>query len=670
MNPVTSGHEVLADVVAKKAKELGGAPGIYLSHSQDKKKNPLDYDTKIFLAQTAFGRDLIKKSKARTILEVAAELQNQFKKLVVVAGSDRVKEFETLLNKYNGKLYTYDSIEVVSAGQRDPDADGAKGMSASKMRALAAADDFDGFKKGLPKKLQGSEAKVAFAAVRDGMGLTEDSDLDEALSREGRRKIGIAMRKNKNKIARARKKSLGKKADKGTLEKRARKQVINKLKTKFAKGRSLSDLSDKEKQALEKKVKKISNAKINTLVRKTLPDVKAQEKERLHGTIDKKGVNESFELYLQERKAEDPDVKDMPGSQPKGYYKGLSKKDKEARAKHFAKYAKSDDDNPASYKPAPGDEDAKTKPSKHTKKFKDMFGEASETDCAPKKRYHNLMASNGQVKFDKRFKLYKPKKETPDNVKEFIKAAKDLEESIDLMESKAKAALKNKAEKSGMPYSILKKVYDRGVAAWRTGHRPGTNPHQWGLARVNSFATKSKGTWGKADKDLADKVRSESVELDEARNYKHKADASHKVKATVCYIDPMTRQRKCDDVYFKSKMDALSFKDNVKGFPKGAEVEAIKEELDEKASGLKTLAKILAKTTKRDLYKKAIELVKKAAKEDPKRDLAYHAGKVVRKFNLNIDPIVLRDIVVEEGGAGDWGTDELTDKYKKDTPDA
>ena len=132
----------------------------------------------------------------------------------------------------------------------------------------------------------------------------------------------------------------------------------------------------------------------------------------------------------------------------------------------------------------------------------------------------------------------------------------------------------------------------------------------------------------------------------------------------------MTRQRKCDDVYFKSKMDALSFKDNVKGFPKGAEVEAIKEELDEKASGLKTFAKILAKTTKRDLYKKAIELVKKAAKEDPKRDLAYHAGKVVRKFNLNIDPIVLRDIVVEEGGAGNWGTDELTNKYKKDTPDA
>jgi hypothetical protein len=69
------------------------------------------------------------------------------------------------------------------------------------------------------------------------------------------------------------------------------------------------------------------------------------------------------------------------------------------------------------------------------------------------------------------------------------------------------SALKNKAEKSGMPMGVLRQVYNRGVAAWRTGHRPGTTPTQWGLARVNSFVTKSSGTWGKADKDLAGKVR-------------------------------------------------------------------------------------------------------------------------------------------------------------------
>jgi hypothetical protein len=76
------------------------------------------------------------------------------------------------------------------------------------------------------------------------------------------------------------------------------------------------------------------------------------------------------------------------------------------------------------------------------------------------------------------------------------------------------AGLVKKADKSGMPYGILKKVYDRGMAAWKTGHRPGTTPQQWAFARVNSFTTKSSGTWGKADADLAKQVRGESIEED------------------------------------------------------------------------------------------------------------------------------------------------------------
>ena len=75
------------------------------------------------------------------------------------------------------------------------------------------------------------------------------------------------------------------------------------------------------------------------------------------------------------------------------------------------------------------------------------------------------------------------------------------------MSENATAGLKKKAEKSGMPIGILRKVYNRGMAAWKTGHRPGTTPQQWGMARVNSFVTKSSGTSSKADKDLASKVR-------------------------------------------------------------------------------------------------------------------------------------------------------------------
>ena len=156
---------------------------------------------------------------------------------------------------------------------------------------------------------------------------------------------------------------------------------------------------------------------------------------------------------MKERKQpQDPTVKDEPGTQPKKYYKGLSKDDKEDRAKHFKKGGTG---------PAPGDIDddgerVKTKPSKHTLKFRKMFGESN-----------------------------------PDK------------------------SLKDKSKKSGISVGILKQVFKRGVKAWQTGHRPGTTAVQWGHARVNSFITKGKGTWGKADSDLAAKVRAkEEVETE------------------------------------------------------------------------------------------------------------------------------------------------------------
>ena len=135
------------------------------------------------------------------------------------------------------------------------------------------------------------------------------------------------------------------------------------------------------------------------------------------------------------------------------------------------------------------------------------------------KMYVDIIKKGG----GKNIKVYKPSRMDPQlsidfnggNVKKMSKdlnrvgdGTETIDESLvsqDLEESDT--ALKNKAEKTGMPLGILKQVFKRGVAAWRTGHRPGTNPTQWGLARVNSFTTKSKGTWGGADKDLAAKVR-------------------------------------------------------------------------------------------------------------------------------------------------------------------
>ena len=147
--------------------------------------------------------------------------------------------------------------------------------------------------------------------------------------------------------------------------------------------------------------------------------------------------------------------------------------------------------------------------------------EASRADMRVRKRPHMMLkAGNAGVKFDGRFKMYKKKQVLKDEEKPLEESFESMENMIfDLMESTEAViaedsgeALKKKAEKSGMPLGILKKVFDRGVAAWRTGHRPGTTATQWGLARVNSFVTKSKGTWGKADSDLAAKVGKESVD--------------------------------------------------------------------------------------------------------------------------------------------------------------
>ena len=156
---------------------------------------------------------------------------------------------------------------------------------------------------------------------------------------------------------------------------------------------------------------------------------------------------------------QDKEVEGKKGSQPKKYYAKdadgdeMSQSTKDKRADHFKN--NKDKEGEDAFKPAPGDSKADTKPSQHTKKYKKMFGEGA-----------------------------------------------------------ADKSLQKKADKSGMPVGILKQVYKRGVAAWKGGHRPGTTPEQWGHARVNSFVTKSSGTWGGADQDLAKKVsgKSESIE--------------------------------------------------------------------------------------------------------------------------------------------------------------
>jgi len=301
MNPVTVGHEKLVNQVLNVASKNGGDPAVYLSHSSDPKKNPLSYEDKVFFAQRAFGK-IVKKSPARTIIEVAKQLQGLYKNLTVVVGSDRVMEFKTLLNKYNGRDYNFNKINVVSAGERDPDAEGVEGMSASKMRAAAADGDFKSFKSGLPKKLQ-STAKKVYDTTRQGMTLDEETIDEAVLSRAQRRKRARLLRRYKSKIAIARKKAMRRRASIDTLKRRARKTARNMIKQKLAKSRRFADLDPAAKIAIEKRLEKMPSSRLDRLARKLLPSLRRKETERMQARAKNESVNidDMFEMFMEER---------------------------------------------------------------------------------------------------------------------------------------------------------------------------------------------------------------------------------------------------------------------------------------------------------------------------------------------------------------------------------
>ena len=433
-NPPTIGHEVLFDAVKKQARS--GAYRIYTSKSQDKKKNPLEFKEKIKYVRKLFpkhARAVMGDKNIRTVFDIVNVLYEQgFTKVTMVVGSDRVVEFNALLDKYNGVkgrhgFYNFEQINVVSAGNRDPDLDGAAGMSASKLRELAQQNDLAKFAKGLPSGFK--DASGLFNAVRRGMGLNE--------SRSFRQHIELPP------VSQTREEYI-----EGSLFKVG---DLVRIKENNEKGRIIvcgSNYLMVESEGIRKRC--------------WLDSVELVEE----GGAGDFGTSKALNKYLKDtpfsQLVKPKTEGDHKQKRNKAYMKGLSKSTADKRQAQFNKQTKMDDDNPAAYKPAPGDKTAKTKPSKHTKKFKAMFGEFAD-----------------HITF----------------------------EDFMVKEGGSDAALKKKADKSGMPLGILKQVFNRGVAAWRTGHRPGTNPTQWGLARVNSFVTKSSGTWGKADKDLAAKVR-------------------------------------------------------------------------------------------------------------------------------------------------------------------
>ena len=171
--PPTTGHELLVNIVKKVASAQKADHVIFASRTHDKKSNPLPVDRKVYYLKRMFPKTnfIAANNEVRTFIEAAKMLSGKYKNLVMIAGSDRVPEYKKILEKYNGDVFHFDTVEVVSAGERDPDADSASGMSGTKMRLAAVDGDYKKFKTGLPKSLTDLDGKRLMNEIRTGMGM-------------------------------------------------------------------------------------------------------------------------------------------------------------------------------------------------------------------------------------------------------------------------------------------------------------------------------------------------------------------------------------------------------------------------------------------------------------------------------------------------------------------
>ena len=363
-NPPTSGHEKLIQKISAKARTLGADPLVYSSKSQDSKKNPLDHKIKIMYLKKFFGRQVkFPTNPVRNVFDILVQLNDQgYTDISMIVGSDRVAEFKKLLNMYNGKAarhgrYDFESINVISAGERDPDAEDASGMSASKARQIASDGDYEEFKKAVPSTAKEADIKKLYYSVRSKMGIREEGmDLPDYIYKdlyEGGKKIKVMN-------------------NKGTV------RYINSYELRTYTQMGYKKVSEEVQEVKTIKVGEdaVGSKNPHYAIIQDRKVVAIDSKENLLKAVTKlEGARVWLTTKALGEIVEDA-VPSVKGDQPAKYYSGIKdKKEKESRAKHFAKGADKPDDDPKSYTPAPGDKDAKTKPSKYTKKFKQMFGE-------------------------------------------------------------------------------------------------------------------------------------------------------------------------------------------------------------------------------------------------------------------------------------------------------
>ncbi len=212
---------------------------------------------------------------------------------------------------------------------------------------------------------------------------------------------------------------------------------------------------------------------------------------------------QSFNEFLTERLRQDPDLKTKK-STPAKNYKGLGKGTKEARERHWEKNRDKADNDSSAYEPAPGDKDAKTKPSKYTKAFEKRFGSTNE-DIATNVVIDLSTGKKEKPGASKDSAEKNTEEEDSQTTGEVSEDVMDLGEALLDEDGGVDTALKNKAEKTGYSVSHLRAIYNRGLAAWKTSHRVGANQHAWAMARVASVVTGGKAR--QSDKDIWEKMQ-------------------------------------------------------------------------------------------------------------------------------------------------------------------
>ena len=483
--PTEEGHGKLIKAVQDHAAKVGGQHYIFATHTQDNKKNPLSHGEKVGFMRRLFpGANVVANNKVRTIIDAMKHMESMGHTHVhVVAGSDRVAQYEDMLNKYRKKEYPkIKKVTVVSAGNRDPDAEGAEGMSASKLRELVKQGKRKEFIKHYSDPKLGAEIHDRVKAglqmestnpigifLLGGPGSGKDYVLKNIFSRFDLTEVqadqvlnGTAselIESNVNIVINGITDGLKIEEIQSILEGYTfdfvHVSVTNKV-SRLRNEQREQPLSESKRIDKFLKSEKLANSVEAFIFNNSINLNESSEFEKVFFADQIKRLLERVVDLGLELKEESKTKTYMPAK-----YKTGNPKTDAARAAHWKKMGKYSDRDPRAYKDAPGDKKARAKglpPSKHT--------------VAVRK----IMAKEETV----------------------------IDEGV------ADKSLAAKAEKSGVSLRTLKAVYRRGVAAWNSGHRPGTTPSQWGHARVNSYINKGK-TYHTADKDL----REDTEQLDE-----------------------------------------------------------------------------------------------------------------------------------------------------------